>query len=72
MQKIAPAWKWVFLLLLATVAAVLAFHFDEAARRWVVEHSNRTARGNVMNHQLFTDTPAAACERSLSSAFARS
>jgi undecaprenyl-diphosphatase len=57
MQKIAPAWKWVFLLLLATVAAVLAFHFDETARRWVVEHSNRTARQVMRNVSHYGDWP---------------
>jgi undecaprenyl-diphosphatase len=57
MQKIAPAWKWVFLLLLALIAVVLAFHFDEATRRWVVEHSNRAARQVMRKVSHYGDWP---------------
>ncbi|HEX4667824.1 MAG TPA: phosphatase PAP2 family protein [Chthoniobacterales bacterium] len=57
MQKIAPAWKWVFLLLLALIAVLLAFHFDGTLRQWVVEHSNRTARQVMRNVSHYGDWP---------------
>ena len=44
MHKIAPVWKWLLILLLAIVAIAAAFHFDAAAREWVVKHSNRNVK----------------------------
>ena len=44
MNRIAPLWKWLLVLLLATLAIVAAFHFDGAVRHWVVAHPNRSAR----------------------------
>ena len=57
MQKIAPVWKWLLLVLLALGAIVLAFHFDDAVRRWVVEHSNRTAKQVMRNVSRYGDWP---------------
>ena len=57
MQKIAPAWKWLFILLLATVAVVAAFHFDPMVRQWVVEHSDRTAKKVMRNVSRYGDWP---------------
>jgi undecaprenyl-diphosphatase len=57
MQKIAPVWKWLLLLLLAIGAIVLAFHFDGAVRQWVVHHSNRTARKLMHNVSRYGDWP---------------
>jgi undecaprenyl-diphosphatase len=57
MQKIAPAWKWVFLLLLAALAIVAAFHFDPLVRQWVLEHSSRSAKQFMRNVSRFGDWP---------------
>lgn len=57
MQKIAPVWKWIFLLTLAIVAIVLAFHFDGAVRHWVAQHPNRTAKQVMRNVSHYGDWP---------------
>ena len=57
MQKIAPAWKWLFILLLAAIAIVAAFHFDPMVRQWVVEHSDRTAKRIMRNVSRYGDWP---------------
>ncbi len=57
MHKIAPVWKWVFILLLAIVAIVAAFHFDPVVRQWVVEHSNRAAKQFMRNVSHYGDWP---------------
>jgi undecaprenyl-diphosphatase len=57
MQKIAPVWKWLLLFLLVLGAIVLAFHFDETVHRWVLEHSNRTARQVMRNVSRYGDWP---------------
>ncbi len=57
MQKIAPLWKWLFILLLAILSIVAAFHFDGTVRQWVVEHSNRTTRQFMRNVSRFGDWP---------------
>jgi membrane-associated phospholipid phosphatase len=44
MHKIAPAWKWLFIVTLALLAIAAAFHFDGTVRDWVTEHSSRTAK----------------------------
>lgn len=57
MQKIAPVWKWIFLLTLAIVAIVLAFHFDGAVRHWIAQHPNRTAKEVMRNVSHYGDWP---------------
>ena len=57
MNKIAPAWKWLLILVLALGAIAASFHFDGAVRQWVVEHSNRTARQFMRNVSLYGDWP---------------
>ncbi len=44
MHKIAPAWKWLFIVMLALVAIAASFHFDAAVRQWVDGAFNRTRK----------------------------
>ena len=57
MHKIAPAWKWLLIVLLAVIAIAASFHFDAAVRHWMVEHSNRTAKQVMRNVSRFGDWP---------------
>jgi hypothetical protein len=57
MHKIAPVWKWLFIVVLAIIAIAAAFHFDGAVRSWVVEHSNRTAKQFMRNVSRYGDWP---------------
>ncbi len=58
MHKIAPAWKWILIIVLALGAIAASFYFDDAVRRWVLEHSNRTARQVMRNVSRYGDWPA--------------
>ncbi|MEO8440720.1 MAG: phosphatase PAP2 family protein [Spartobacteria bacterium] len=57
MHKIAPAWKWLFLLLLAGFAIAASFYFDPVVRTWVAEHPNRTARQVMRGISRYGDWP---------------
>jgi len=57
MHKIAPAWKWLFILLLALGAIAASFHFDAAMRHWVAEHSSRTVKALMGNVSRYGDWP---------------
>lgn len=57
MHKIAPVWKWLFIVTLALVAIVAAFHFDGTVRHWVTEHSSRTAKIVMRDVSRFGDWP---------------
>ena len=57
MHKIAPVWKWLIIVVLAIIAIAAAFHFDAAARHWVIEHSNRTAKQVMRNVSRYGDWP---------------
>jgi len=57
MHKIAPAWKWIFAIVLAIVALAAAFHFDESVRVWVTEHSNRSMKQLMRNVSRYGDWP---------------
>jgi membrane-associated phospholipid phosphatase len=57
MHKIAPAWKWLLIILLAVIAIAASFYFDAAARHWVAEHSNRTVKQVMRNVSRFGDWP---------------
>ncbi|MGI8891741.1 MAG: phosphatase PAP2 family protein [Chthoniobacterales bacterium] len=57
MHKIAPAWKWLLLILLACYAIAAAFYFDPFVRAWVVEHSNRSIRQIMRNISRYGDWP---------------
>jgi undecaprenyl-diphosphatase len=57
MHKIAPVWKWLFILVIASIAIVASFHFDAAVRQWVLEHSNRTLKQVMRNVSRFGDWP---------------
>jgi len=57
MHKIAPVWKWLFIILLAIIAVAAAFHFDSAVRAWVIEHSSRTAKQFMRNVSRYGDWP---------------
>ncbi len=57
MQKIAPVWKWLLLLVLAAVVILFAFHFDAAVRHWVVTHSDRTAKMVMRKVSHYGDWP---------------
>jgi len=57
MHKIAPAWKWLLIILLAVIAIAASFYFDAAASHWVAEHSNRTVKQVMRNVSRFGDWP---------------
>ena len=57
MHKIAPVWKWLLILFLAIVAIAAAFHFDAAAREWVVRHGNRHAKQVMRFASRYGDWP---------------
>jgi membrane-associated phospholipid phosphatase len=57
MHKIAPAWKWLLIVLLAVIAIAASFYFDATVRHWMVEHSNRTAKQVMRNVSRFGDWP---------------
>ena len=58
MKRIAPLWKWLFLLVLAALAIVAAFHFDGAVRSWVAAHPSRGAKDFMRHVSRFGDWPA--------------
>lgn len=58
MHKIAPAWKWILIIVLALGAIAASLYFDDAVRRWVLEHSNRTAKQVMRNVSRYGDWPA--------------
>ncbi|MEO6872963.1 MAG: phosphatase PAP2 family protein [Chthoniobacterales bacterium] len=57
MKRIAPLWKWLFLLVLAALAIAAAFHFDGAVRAWVTAHPSRGAKDFMRNVSHFGDWP---------------
>jgi undecaprenyl-diphosphatase len=57
MHKIAPAWKWLLILVLALGAIAASFHFDVAVRQWVVAHSSRAAKEVMRNVSRYGDWP---------------
>ena len=57
MHKIAPAWKWLLILVLALCAIAASFYFDAAARHWVAEHSSRTVKAVMRNISRYGDWP---------------
>ncbi|HEV2046925.1 MAG TPA: phosphatase PAP2 family protein [Chthoniobacterales bacterium] len=48
---------WVIGILIAAVAIVASFYFDDAARDFVAQHQNRTARNFLDNVSRFGDWP---------------
>ena len=48
---------WVIGILIAAIAIAAAFYFDEAARDFIVQHQNRTARNFMHNVSRFGDWP---------------
>ncbi len=57
MQKIAPVWKWLLIILLALLAIAAAFYFDPMLRAWVNEHPSRTAKIFMRNVSRYGDWP---------------
>jgi membrane-associated phospholipid phosphatase len=57
MHKIAPVWKWIFVVVLALVAIAASFYFDAVIRQWVLEHSNRTVKQVMRNISRYGDWP---------------
>jgi membrane-associated phospholipid phosphatase len=48
--KRSPVFYWILATIVATIAIVAAFHFDEAVRTWVAQHQNRSV--NNFMHQV--------------------
>ncbi|CAN5452893.1 phosphatase PAP2 family protein [soil metagenome] len=57
MNKIAPAWKWLLIAVLALLAIAAAFHFDSTVRVWMSEHSNRTTKQVMRTVSRYGDWP---------------
>ncbi len=57
MLKIAPAWKWLLVILLAIGLVAAAFYFDGAVRTWLVKHSSRSVRQFMRGVSHFGDWP---------------
>lgn len=55
MHKIAPVWKWIFIILLVIIVIAISFYFDAAVRRWIAEHTNRTAKHFMRNVSRYGD-----------------
>jgi membrane-associated phospholipid phosphatase len=48
--KRSPVFYWILATIMAAIAIVAAFHFDEAVRTWVAQHQNRSV--NNFMHQV--------------------
>ncbi len=57
MHKIAPAWKWLLIVVLALLAIAAAFYFDDTVRDWVSAHPNRTVKQVMRNVSRYGDWP---------------
>jgi membrane-associated phospholipid phosphatase len=57
MHKIAPAWKWLLIVVVAILAIAASFYFDATVRHWVAEHSNRTIKVMMRNVSRYGDWP---------------
>jgi membrane-associated phospholipid phosphatase len=57
MHKIAPVWKWLFVVVLAITAIAASFYFEAAVRQWVAEHSSRSGRHVMRNISRYGDWP---------------
>jgi len=57
MHKIAPGWKWLFLIGLAVIAVAAAFHFDAPVQSWVIQHSDRGTKQFMRNVSRYGDWP---------------
>jgi len=57
MHKIAPAWKWLFFVVIALGAIAASFHFDGSTRHWVVAHSSRAVKVMMHNVSRYGDWP---------------
>jgi undecaprenyl-diphosphatase len=57
MHKIAPVWKWLFIVVLAGIAIAASFYFDPTVHSWVVHHSNRSAKHLMRIVSQFGDWP---------------
>ena len=58
MHKIAPVWKWIFIILLAIGVIAAAFYFDSAVREWMTSHSSRSTKQFMRNVSRYGDWPA--------------
>src|SRR5438105_11084297 len=57
MNKMALVLKWLFILLVAALAIVAAFHFDEIVRNWIFHHRNRVVSRLMQDVSKFGDWP---------------
>jgi undecaprenyl-diphosphatase len=56
--KRAAVFYWLIGIVIAAIAIIAAFHFDDAVRDFIVQHQNPTMRKFMRNVSLFGDWPS--------------
>lgn len=57
-MKRAAVFYWLIGIVIAAIAIVAAFHFDDAARDFIAQHQSRAVRNLMRNVSLFGDWPS--------------
>jgi membrane-associated phospholipid phosphatase len=56
--KRAAVFYWLIGIVIAAIAIVVAFHFDDATRDFIAQHQSRVTRNFMRNVSLFGDWPS--------------